>query len=55
MSSLKYNGKKSSFEEQLDMSISVFYFTREILESLPLKCIRYIIAFQMASRRRYSL
>ena len=38
MSSLKYNGKKSSFEEQLDMSISdCFFFYKRNLRVLAIE------------------
>ena len=37
MSSLIYNGKKSSFEEQLEMSISVFFFYKRNLRVLAIE------------------
>ena len=44
---LIYNDKKSTFEELLEIVLSIF--TLEILEALPLKCMKYIIAFHQLS------
>ena len=44
---LIYNDKKSSFEQLLEIVLSLF--TTEILEPLPLKCVKYIMAFHQLS------
>ena len=41
---LIYNGKKASFEQLLEIE-SLSLFTIEVLEPLPLKCIKYIMEF----------
>ena len=43
------NDKKSYSDELLEIDSSVSLFTIEILDPLPLKCIKYIMAFYQLS------